>query len=123
MEPFQARTPDLAYLKQLVSAGRHGIASARQETGGGVFAPPLQNVVWTPAVVGAALGALGTRLRGSRKARSLALGGLAGGAIACAAVMAWASRRFTGCAARRVASHVSAVRDARWLESHPIDYA
>jgi hypothetical protein len=119
----QARTSDLAYLKQLVSAGMSGIASARQETGGGVFTPPLPSAVWTPAMVGAALGALGTHLRGNRKTASVAVGGLVGSAIGCAAALAWTSRRFTGCAARRVVRGVNAARDAHWLELNPIDYA
>jgi hypothetical protein len=37
--------------------------------------------------------------------------------------VAWASRRVTGSAAKRAIGGVNNVRDARWLERHPIDYA
>lgn len=112
------------YLKRLVGAGLDGISSARREFDGSLFAPASQAVVWTPTAIGAAVGMLGTRWIGNRKSPSnVAMGGLVGGAFGAAAAVAWASRGFAGIAARKAVLQVNAVRDAHWLETHPIDYA
>ena len=116
--------PDLGYLKRLAGAGWDGFASARQEMRGGMFSPPLETAVWTPAALGAAIGMVGTRLLVKRKsASSAAVGGLVGSLVGCGAAIAWSSRRYTNRAAHRAARLVNAARDAHWLESHPIDYA
>jgi hypothetical protein len=112
---------DLSYLRQLVGAGWDGIASARQELNS---TSPRETAIWTPAAIGAAVGLLGPRLMGKRKsASSLAMGGLVGSVLGFGAALAWSSRRYTGPAARRVMRNVNAARDARWLETHPINYA
>jgi hypothetical protein len=115
--------PHVAYLKQLIGAGFEGISSTRNELGGRVLTHPLKAVVWTPAAIGATVGALGARLSGNRKASTIAMGGLVGGIVGSGAALAWASRGFAGLAARRSIRLVSAVRDTHWLEIHPIDYA
>jgi hypothetical protein len=115
---------DLSYFRQLVGAGWDGIASARQELNSGVFPSPRQAVLWTPAAIGATIGVLGPRLIGNRKsASSMAMGGLVGSVLGFGAALAWSSRRFTGPAARKAVRNVNAARDARWLETHPINYA
>jgi len=120
----RSRKPDVGYLKKLVGAGWDGIASARQEMRGGVFSPPLETAVWTPAAVGAAIGLVGTRFLVKRKsASSAAVGGLVGSIVGCGAAIAWSSRGYTSCAAHKAVRLVNAARDAHWLESHPIDYA
>lgn len=113
-----------AYIKELVRAGLDGIAAARHEMGGAAFSPAPEAVLWTPAAVGAALGVLSTRLIGNRKSVShLGMGGLVGSVVGFGAGFAWASRGYSGCAARRAIRFVNAARDAHWLETHPIDYA
>jgi hypothetical protein len=37
--------------------------------------------------------------------------------------LAWASRGYTGSAARGAIKKINVVRDARWLEKNPINYA
>ena len=50
---------DIAYFGNLIKAGLNGITSARHERSG-VFTPRWKAAAWTPALVGAALGALST---------------------------------------------------------------
>ena len=115
---------DFTYFKQLVGAGLNGIAAARQESHGRVFTPSLQTIAWTPAAIGATVGALGARLvRRDKSASGVAIGGLIGSLFGFGAALAWASRDFTGPAARKTLRGVNAVRDAHWLETHPITYA
>jgi hypothetical protein len=124
MESVHLRESAFVYFKQLVRAGLDGIDSARNERDGRVFTPPLQTVVWTPTAIVATIGMLSAHLIGKRKSVSrVALGGLAGSVLGFGAALAWASRDFIGPAARTAVRRVDAVRDAHWLESHPIDYA
>ena len=77
--------------------------------------------VWTPVAIGAAIGLFGTVMTGRRKTVSrTAVGGLVGGVVG---LSAWASGRLLGPAAHAATRRVNAVRDARWLETHPITYA
>lgn len=124
METVRSIQSDLAYFKQLVGAGWDGVTATRRELDEGVFMSPLQAVVWGPTAIGATIGMLSSRATGSRKsALRMALGGLIGSVLGFGAALAWASREFTGPAARRAVRHVNAARDAHWLETHPIDYA
>jgi hypothetical protein len=108
----------------LVGAGLDGIAIVRQESRGPVFTTPLQTVAWTPTAIGATIGAVGARLiRREKGASGMAIGGLIGSLFGFGAALAWASRDFTGPAARKTLRGVNAVRDAHWLETHPITYA
>jgi hypothetical protein len=115
---------DIAYFRNLIKAGLNGITSARNETTGGIFTPRWKSAAWTPALVGAALGALSTCFgKGRRSVPRAAMGGLVGSALGFGGGVAWASRGFTGTAARHAIRGVNNVRDARWLERNPIDYA
>ena len=124
MEAVRSLRSDLTYCKRLLGAGWNGIAAARKQADRPLFSPPLQSVVWTPTAVGATVGALTRRLIGKDKSASgVALGGLLGSVLGLSAVLVWASREFTGPAARKSLRCINAARDAHWLESHPIDYA
>jgi hypothetical protein len=115
---------DVVYLKNLVRAGLDGVTSARNDVHGGVFTPPLKDAPWTPVVLGAGIGILSACFDKNRRSVSrAALAGLVGSALGFGGGAAWASRRFTGMAARRAIRGVNNVRDARWLERNPIDYA
>ena len=117
-------TFDFTYTRQLVGAGMDAIAAARQECKGAIFTPPLQTVAWTPTAIGATIGALGSRLiRRDKGTSGAAIGGLIGSVFGFGAALAWASRDFTRPAARKTVQGVNTVRDAHWLESHPITYA
>jgi hypothetical protein len=114
---------DIAYFRNLIKAGLNGITSARNERSG-VFTPRWKAAAWTPALVGAAVGALSTCFdKKNRSVPRAAIGGLVGSALGFGGGVAWASRGFTGTAARHAIRGVNNVRDARWLERNPIDYA
>ena len=122
MKTTHAPEFDLTYLKQLVGAGLDGVESARREHAGSesVSRPG----VWMLAAIGTALGLLTISLAGKRKSASrTAWGGLVGGALGIGAGLVWASRGLVGHAARTATRRVNATRDARWLQTHPIDYA
>jgi hypothetical protein len=115
---------DIAYFKNLIRAGLDGITSALNEKHGGVFTPALKDAAWTPAVLGAGIGVLSTCFdKDRRSVPRAAIGGLVGSAVGFGGGAAWASRRFTGMAAKRAMRGVNKIRDARWLEKHPIDCA
>jgi hypothetical protein len=115
---------ELGYARNLVAAGRDGIASARREFDGRLLAPASKTAVLPPAVIGAGIGLLSSSIAGNRRSASrLAIGGLVGTAIGLGAAVAWRSRHFTARAARNAARRIGAVADQRWLEKNPIDYA
>jgi hypothetical protein len=114
----------IGYWKDLVGAGWQGVTGARKEMGGRVFVHRSKPAVWTPAAVGCAVGLLSTGMfRNKKSAPALAVGGLVGSVVALTAAGAWAGRHFTRAAARRAKHLVNQVRDARWLEENPINYA
>src|SRR5260370_38771641 len=92
---------DIAYFRNLIKAGLNGITSARNETSGGIFTPRWKAAAWTPALVGAALGALSTCFdKDRRSVPRAALGGLVGSALGCGGGVPWACAGFTGLAPR-----------------------
>ena len=123
------RTPqwlesDITYARKLAEAGVNGVTSVWNEPGDRAFAPVLRNSVLVTTVIGGMIGALSALLGGRRRSGyGTALGGLVGSAIGFGGGVAWASRDFTGAAARSAIRKVNTVRDARWLEKNPIDYA
>jgi len=115
---------DILYFKNLMRAGLDGVTSALNEKQGGVFIPTFKEAVLTPAALGAAIGMASMCFgKGRRSAPRAAFGALIGSALGLGSGAAWASRQFTGNAARRAMRGVNQVRDARWLVRHPIDYA
>jgi hypothetical protein len=124
METVHSLKSNLAYLKQLFGAGLEGVGSARREIDGRVFTSPLPPVAWTHAAIGAMIGMLSTRvIRNGKSAPKMATGGLIGSVLGLGAGLAWASRGLIRPAARTTVRRVNAIRDARWLETHPINYA
>ncbi len=108
---------DIVYVGHLIGAGWQGAAGVRPQR-------LSESGLWTPAAVGAALGALSVRAFGKRQtAFTVALGGVVGTIVGCGAAVAWASRGLVVPAARGAVRGMNAVRDARWLECHPINYA
>jgi hypothetical protein len=113
----------MTYCKQLVGAARDGIVSAHGETHGVMFVPPLRKIAWIWTVSGAIAGIVGMQLARRKPASRLAIGSVAGSFAGLAAATVWASSDFAKLAGRCSARRISAVRDAHWLESNPIDYA
>jgi len=71
----------------------------------------LAGAVLPTAAIGAAAGALGARFIGQRESSAVAVGGFVGTILGLGVALLWTSQYVTG------------LRDARWLASHPIDYA
>jgi hypothetical protein len=123
------RTPqwlesDITYVRNLAEAGVNGVSSVWNRPGDRALAPTLRDSVSVGTAIGGAIGILSILLaRRRRSGYGTALGGLVGCAIGFGGGVAWASRDFTGAAARSVIHRVNAVREARWLEKNPIDYA
>ena len=117
----QTTKSNTRYVMDLIHAGADGAASARRAAG----APPVFNrSTWVPAAVGAAAGVATATLANRRRSNyGLAVAGLVGAAFGFGCGMAWASRTVLKAIARDAARNISTVRDARWLEKNPIDYA
>ena len=116
------------YGRRLVESGVAGARSGREEfLHGSPLATFLNQSVrhaLGPAMIGACLGALGSSpaLIQRRRTRALffcLLGGIAGMGVG----FAWQSRRLTESVASGAWKNLNKVRDERWLEKHPIDYA
>ncbi len=77
-----------------------------------------------PAAPGAPIGILGVCLvRKGRSGRAALVGGLVGGVLGFGGGFAWGSREAVAVIARQAAKNLGTVRDAHWLEKHPIAYA
>ncbi len=77
-----------------------------------------------PAAIGACLGALGGHLATGRRSKTRVLVcALLGGAVAFGASVTWQSRQLTASVASKSWNSVGKIRDERWLEKNPIDYA
>jgi hypothetical protein len=112
---------DISYLRNLIEAGVDGVTSAWKGTGDRGF---KTDGVWAPAAVGAGIGVMSVCLKRNRPRfkRKVAVCGLVGSALGFGVGVAWASRAFTGTAARSALQKVNGVRDAHWLERNPIAY-
>src|ERR1041384_5882406 len=112
MDLVSARQSDFVYMGRLVGAGLNG-----------VFAPRPGTAVWAPTAIGATIGILSSRWSKDRSSVSrMAAAGFAGTVLGLGVALAWKSGQ-PGSPARRVLQRVNAVRDARWLERNPINYA
>ncbi len=116
------------YGRKVLNSGLEGAHSGREAFLEGRPLTPFLNEsvssAWKPAIVGACLGVLGSYPGNRHKSisRMLAFGFL-GAALGFGAGVAWESRRLTASVARGALRNIGKVRDAHWLESHPIDYA
>ena len=77
-----------------------------------------------PAAAGICLGALGGFLsRRSRPTNRAFLCAIAGGALGFGAGFTWRTRRFAADVTCSALHGMDTIRDERWLERNPIDYA
>ena len=116
---------DMAYLGDLLGAGIAGAKSSWNGGDGSGLARRLKPAVYAPTLVGTTIGVLSAlfRERGSRSAHRIVMRGLAGGALGFGGGVAWISRSQARAAARGAVKNINNVRDAHWLQKHPIDYA
>jgi hypothetical protein len=121
MKVPQTVISDVRYVINLVQAGVDGVVSARKASD---LPPVLMNPALAPTAIGAVVGASTASLtRNRRSGYGLAVGALVGSVLGLGCGVAWASRGFAGALALSAARKMNTVRDAHWLETHPIDYA
>jgi len=124
MNTQRSLASDVSYLVRLIRAGRDGVTFAPRPAENPPLKPALTRTVWAATAIGAAVGAWSaSRQRSRRSAYRLAVSGLIGSVCGFGCGMAWASRSLTGTAARSAIREINMVRDMRWLEKNPIDYA
>ena len=124
----QWSTSNLEYGRKVLNSGLEGARSGREAfLHGRSLTPFLSESVhktWKPAAVGACIGVLGSIPGNRHKSISKVLAyGFAGGAVGFVVGMAWKSRQLTESITSGALRNIGKVRDAHWLESHPIDYA
>jgi uncharacterized membrane protein YfcA len=120
MKPAHPIKPGVYYIVDLIHAGMDGAVTAEKTT---VVPQDLVRSVLTIAAVGAAVGAATATLNNRRARYELAMKSLIGGAVGLGCGVAWASRKYAGAMARGAIRKMNLVRDARWLEKNPINYA
>lgn len=119
MEVLRSVKTELEYVRKIAVAGWKGIHSAPQESKRAPLGP-----TWVPPLAGAITGVLARAVIGKRRSTAgLAFGGVVGSVVGLGAGVAWESRQTIRAAARKSLRAMNEVRDARWLEENPIDYA
>lgn len=119
---------EIEYGRKVLNSGLEGARSGREAFLDGRPLTPFLNesarIALKPAALGACIGVLSgcTGNRPKSIARILTFG-LLGGAIGFGAGIVWENRRLAGSVARAALRNIDKVRDERWLENHPIDYA
>ena len=119
---------EVEYGRKVLGSGLEGARSGQEAFLNGrplnTFLSESVREALKPAALGACIGLLssypGKRHRSIGK--GLGMGWLFG-VIGFGAGFAWASRHMTAKMAGEVRRNVGRVRDERWLEEHPIDYA
>jgi hypothetical protein len=116
------------YGRKLVNAGITGIRSGQDSARG---ADSLRKIAADAALdslvlasIGACVGLLRSQFaeKRDRPAKALALGAL-GSVLGFCVGFGWKTRRVTSSVAHSTARELRKVRDERWLELNPIDYA
>lgn len=116
------------YGQKLVNAGISGIRSGQDSARG---EQPLRKIAADAArdslalaAIGACVGLLQSQFaeKRDRPAKALALGAL-GSVLGFCVGFGWKTRKVTSSVAHSTARELRRVRDERWLELNPIDYA
>jgi hypothetical protein len=119
---------NVQYGRKLAGSSMEGANSGREKfLQGEPLAPFLSEAALRAlkhAAAGVCLGILVASLSRNRRSarRALACGAL-GGAIGFGAGLTWRTRRLAASMGRGAFKKMTGVRDERWLERHPIDYA
>jgi hypothetical protein len=118
---------EITYSRKLLEAGLNAATAVRDGAPNQTLSPEFARAArgaWAPAAIGAAIGVLGLCLvRKGRSGRDALVGGLVGGFLGFGGGVIWGSREATAGIARKAARNLGTVRDAHWLEKHPITYA
>lgn len=119
---------NVEYGRRLALSGAEGAGAARQNFLNHEPLPLFLNqslaTAFKHATAGACVGILGAYLSGRRRStrRALAYGAL-GGAVGFGAGLSWRTHRLAAGMGRGALKQMSVVRNERWLERHPINYA
>jgi hypothetical protein len=116
------------YARKLANSGWEGARRGGEEFLDGEPCSPYltesARQALIPAAVGTCLGIFGAYLdRRQNRAGRAAVYGVLGGAIGFSAGLLWSTRRLAANAAQGALKNAEAVRDDRWLEKNPINYA
>ncbi len=112
------------YINCLMKAGWNGARAAHPQSGRREVSNASIAFLLCPALLGTAIGAWNASFRKHGKSgREVAAAGFVGGAIGLGAGAVWVSRSQAVAVARAAIQSINAVRDAHWLEKHPIAYA
>jgi hypothetical protein len=114
----------VAYSRRLVQAGINGLRFGEQRLNCSESAAHMAHSVrgaFKAAAIGAGLGLLGCVMARRREGRLPRV--IACGALAFCAEFAWQTRDVSSQLVGDAAREISRVRDERWLELNPIDYA
>jgi hypothetical protein len=128
MEPEGKIRSRLQYGRALVNSGmeglRHGrVAHLQRQPLYGVLSDSARGAIGL-AAIGTCAALVGTCLAGRRARNVRAVGyGVAGSVIGLAVALAWKTRDLTASMGRSALREMNTVRDQRWLQNHPIDYA
>ena len=119
---------ELEYRRRILNSGLEGARSGRETFLNGRSLTPFLNEAarnaLKPAVVGACVGMLsGYRGNGNSSISRILGFGFLGSLIGFACGVAWESRDLTASIAANALTNIDKVRDERWLQKHPIDYA
>ncbi len=119
---------NLEFGRKVLDSGLEGAHSGREAfLHGRPLTPFLHESIssaWKPAVLGACVGALAGYPGNRHKSTSRMFAfGILGATFGFVTGVAWESRGFTVSVARGALRNMEKVRDAHWLETHPIDYA
>jgi hypothetical protein len=119
---------NIAYGRKLVNSGVEGVRSGRDtffsETPLTRFLGESTRNAVKPAAVVAGIGLLGSCLGQRHRSASRALAfGLLGFAAGFVAAATWETRHLTASVTSGALKNIARVRDERWLEQNPIDYA
>jgi hypothetical protein len=118
---------EIAYSRKLLEAGWDAAVAVRDGAPNQTLAPELLGAARSaclPAAIGAALGVLTLRLaRQGKSRRSALVGGLVGAAIGFGGGFGFSLREVTALIAQGTAKNLEVVRDAHWIEKHPVNYA
>jgi len=119
---------DMEYGRRVLNSGLDGVRSGREAFLHGRPLTPFFREscrkALKPAALGACIGLLTSCPRGRLHGTSrILVSGLLGGLLGFAAGVAWESRFLAKSAADGALKSMKQVRDERWFEKHPIDYA
>jgi len=128
MEPEGKIRRRLHYGRELFNSGLSGLRNGRvahlqRQPLYGVLSESARGALGL-AAIGACAALAGSCLSGRRDRSAKAVGyGVAGGLVGMLLALGWKTRELTACMGRSALKEMGAVRDQRWLENHPIDYA